>query len=80
MSDWEDALMADPAPILGTREAASTFRAVWGSGVCPETARVPACCAAHDGAHVHGCVLPRRSDGREHAGGCLRRPDTAGLS
>lgn len=41
--DWEIALMADPGqtPILGSVEAASTFRAVWDRGMCPET----------DGAH-----------------------------
>lgn len=29
------------------------------------------CCENHDGAHVHGCTVPRQVDGTEHRGGCF---------
>lgn len=33
-----------------------------------------ACCAAHDGPHVHGCTRRRRADGRTHPGACVVDP------
>lgn len=32
---------------------------------------LPACCLAHDGAHVHGCARPRTVTGDTHRGVCL---------
>jgi hypothetical protein len=33
--------------------------------------RLPECCLAHDGAHVHGCARPRTGTGATHPGICL---------
>ena len=32
---------------------------------------LPACCAAHDGPHLHRCSRPRTASGRTHAGACV---------
>lgn len=35
--------------------------------------RLSGCCTRHDGPHLHGCVVPRAADGRNHPGMCLLR-------
>lgn len=41
---------------------------------------LPACCAAHDGPHLHRCSRPRTASGRTHGGACVLPAQTEAVT